>query len=127
MDRALSDLRPQIQGKKWYWPLCINAINLLFVYSWRLYEIANNKKVEQREFRRDIVNILLNLVMEIPKGDSQGLVPAQLSISLSGMTTRDIILRASLYENPSCVEKMLEFSTSSAKKHSISHFVSKIP
>ena len=33
LDRALSDLRPVIRGKKWYWPLVINAINIAFVYS----------------------------------------------------------------------------------------------
>ena len=71
VDRALSDLRPQIQGKKWYWALLINAINLLFVFSWRLYEIANNEKMEQREFRREIVNILLNLDAVIPTGESR--------------------------------------------------------
>ena len=64
-------MHPQVQGKKWYWPLCINALNLLFVYNWRIYEIANDKKVEQKEFRREIVNILLNLNAEIPKGDSR--------------------------------------------------------
>ena len=33
LDRALSDLRPVIRGKKWYGPLVINAINIAFVYS----------------------------------------------------------------------------------------------
>lgn len=34
MDRALSDYRPRIRGKKWYWPQLINAVNLLVVFSW---------------------------------------------------------------------------------------------
>ena len=33
LDHALSDLRPVIHGKKWYWPLVINAINITLVYS----------------------------------------------------------------------------------------------
>ena len=33
LDRALSNLRPVIHGKKWYWPLVINAINITLVYS----------------------------------------------------------------------------------------------
>ena len=28
MDRALSNLRPVIHGKKWYWPLVANALNI---------------------------------------------------------------------------------------------------
>ena len=28
VDRALSQYRPEFQGKKWYWPLIVNAINL---------------------------------------------------------------------------------------------------
>ena len=28
LDRTLSDLRPVISGKKWYWPLVVNAINM---------------------------------------------------------------------------------------------------
>ena len=27
-------IRPVIRGKKWYWPLVINALNIGFVYSW---------------------------------------------------------------------------------------------
>ena len=33
MDRALSDYRPRIRGKKWYWPLLINAINIMTAFS----------------------------------------------------------------------------------------------
>ena len=37
VDRTLSDLRPSFNGKKWYWSLIINALNLGFVYCWRLH------------------------------------------------------------------------------------------
>ena len=40
LDRAWSNLRPVICGKDWYWPLLINAINIAFLYSWRLYCIV---------------------------------------------------------------------------------------
>ena len=33
LDRALSDLIPVVRGKKSYWPLVINDINIAFVYS----------------------------------------------------------------------------------------------
>jgi len=32
MDKALSDFRPVIHGKKLYWPLVKNTLNIGFVY-----------------------------------------------------------------------------------------------
>ena len=40
MDRALSDYRPSIHGKKWYWLLFVNALNVALVYCWRLYRVS---------------------------------------------------------------------------------------
>ena len=34
VDRALSDLRPNFNDKKWYWSMVINALNLGFVHCW---------------------------------------------------------------------------------------------
>ena len=59
LDRALSDLKPVIRGKKWYWPLVINAINIAFVYSWRLYRIVSGETIPQKDFRRHIVGIMI--------------------------------------------------------------------
>ena len=75
LDRALSNLRPVIRGKKWYWPLIINeiniinAINIAFVYSWRLYRIISGEALSQKEFRRRVVSIMI-LRSQI-KSDSQ--------------------------------------------------------
>ena len=71
VDRALSDLRPEIQGEKWYWTLFVNAINLMFVNSWKMYEIAVGKKVQQKQFRGEIVGILIQVVSEKPSNDSR--------------------------------------------------------
>ena len=59
LDRALSCLRPVIHGKKWYWPLFINLINIAFVYSWRLYCIVSGETIPQKDFRRHIVGIMI--------------------------------------------------------------------
>ena len=59
VDRALSDFRPSIHGKKWYWPLVVNALNIAFVYSWRLFRIVAGESMEQKLYRRQIVSILL--------------------------------------------------------------------
>ena len=59
LDCALSDLRPVIRGKKCYWPLIINAINIAFVYSWCIYGIISGEVLSQKEFRRRVVSIMI--------------------------------------------------------------------
>ena len=50
-DRALSDFRPKIMGKRWYWTLLVNALNICVVYTWRLYELLHDKKIPQKYFK----------------------------------------------------------------------------
>ena len=57
--RALFDSRPVICGKKWYWPLVINAINIAFLYSWRLYRIISGETIPQKDFRWHIVAVMI--------------------------------------------------------------------
>lgn len=65
VDRALSDFRPKIGGKKWYWSLLINAINIATVFSWRVFQLASTSSIPHKEFRRSIVSVLLK--MESPR------------------------------------------------------------
>ena len=58
-DRALSGYRPSIDGKKWYWPLVVNALNVVLVYCWRLYRISTGDTINQESYRRQIVSIML--------------------------------------------------------------------
>ena len=44
-DCALSYLRPVIHGKKWYWPLVGNSINIAYAYNLRLYLIVSNETI----------------------------------------------------------------------------------
>ena len=58
MDRALSDYRPCIKGKKWYWTLLVNALNISVVFTWRMHSLINpEKKLPQKEFRMALVNV----------------------------------------------------------------------
>ena len=59
LDRALSDLRSVIFGKKWYWLLIITAINIAFVYSWGVCRIISGEVLSQKEFRRRVVSIMI--------------------------------------------------------------------
>ena len=65
VDRALSEMRPSIGGKKWYWALLINALNIAAVFSWRLFQLTSNSQIPQKDFRRSIVAVLLK--METPR------------------------------------------------------------
>ena len=56
-DRALSKYRSKFRGKKWYWPLLVNAVNLGMVFCWRLYQISN-KNITQKDYIHTIVHIL---------------------------------------------------------------------
>lgn len=71
MDRALSDYRPMIRGKKWYWTLLSNAINVAVVFSWRLYQLSTNIESNQKEFRRSLVAIMIKQSKPRPRADSR--------------------------------------------------------
>ena len=58
-DRALSDYRPSIMGKKWYWTLFVNALNISVVFTWRLYELLHDEKVPQKDFRMKLLEVMV--------------------------------------------------------------------
>ena len=64
MDRLLGTYRPMIRGKKWYWPLVINAINVSVVAAWRIHCNAVVSPMTHLEFCREIVICLLKSPME---------------------------------------------------------------
>ena len=39
LDRFISQYRPTIQGKKWYWPLFLNCVQMITVAAWR-FQVA---------------------------------------------------------------------------------------
>ena len=52
VDRALSDLRPNFNGRKWYWNLIINTLNVGIVHCWRLlHQLCTKPKGDQKSFR----------------------------------------------------------------------------
>ena len=42
-ESALSDLRPVSRSKSWSWPLVLNALNIVFLYSWRVFRIVSGE------------------------------------------------------------------------------------
>ena len=61
LDRLLSSYRPMIRGKKWWWPLFLNALNVSVVAAWRLHSAVCSapERLDHLTFRRHIVMHLL--------------------------------------------------------------------
>ena len=64
MDQLLGTYRPMIRGKKWYWRLVINAINVSVVAAWRIHCNAVVSPMTHLEFCPEIVICLLKSPME---------------------------------------------------------------
>ena len=59
VDRAISNVRPSIHGKKWYFPLIIHALNVSVAASWRIYQYSQGRPCSQLDFVRGLVAFLL--------------------------------------------------------------------
>ena len=57
IDHALSEYRPKFRGKKWYWPLLVNTINLGMIFCWHAYQLSN-KNITQKDYICIIVHTL---------------------------------------------------------------------
>ena len=77
MDRLLSSYRPKIRGKKWYWPLFANYLNLTVVAAWRLHCEVAEQPVTHLGFRRRIIICLL-MQTTAPRVQSRGGMTAML-------------------------------------------------
>ena len=60
LDRFISQYRPSIQAKKWYWPLFLNCIEMLTVAAWRLHvTVQGSPHLDLLDFIRSVVAGLL--------------------------------------------------------------------
>ena len=76
LDRFISQYRPTIQAKKWYWPLFINCIEMLTVAAWRLHVTVRTSP------HLDFLDFIPSVVADLLKNASS---------SLSGPSGRRII------------------------------------
>ena len=84
--RALSDLRPNFNGKKWYWSLIINALNVGFVYCCQLHQLCTKPKGDQKSFRRAVVQVaLMKAYNKVPRPGPSFVIPDEV-----GLTAKDI-------------------------------------
>ena len=61
LDRLSASYRPSIRGKKWYWPLFTNVLNVSLVSAWRAHCHATNHNLSHLEFLRNVTLALLKL------------------------------------------------------------------
>lgn len=59
MDRLLGSYRPMIRGKKWWWPLFLNALNISVVAAWKVHCNVSADKMDHLSFRRSVTLSLL--------------------------------------------------------------------
>ena len=75
MDRLLGSYHPMIRGKKWCWPLIINAINNSMVATWQLHCGVAETPKSRLEFRHEIAIFLLkSLIMDVHKKTTAGAI-----------------------------------------------------
>ncbi|KRZ05321.1 PiggyBac transposable element-derived protein 3 [Trichinella zimbabwensis] len=72
LDRLAAAYRPSIRGKKWYWPLFVNAVNVATVAAWRLHCFVEERPLSHLEFRRQVVLSLLQSERAAPPRVASG-------------------------------------------------------
>jgi DNA excision repair protein ERCC-6 len=61
LDRDMSNYRPSIKVKKWWWPFFINALNMAVTAAWRIHirVVPADSRLDHLAFRINIVTALL--------------------------------------------------------------------
>jgi len=67
MDRLLAAYRPTIRGKKWWWPLFLNVVNVSIVAAWRLHCRVAMQKMDHLTFLREVALCLLKAELAQPR------------------------------------------------------------
>ena len=63
MDQMVASYRPSIRGKKWYWPLFTNALNVTVVAAWWIHCNIAESPMSHLDFRRENAICLLKMSM----------------------------------------------------------------
>ena len=77
VDHALSDLRHNFNGKKWYWSLII--------YCWRLHQLCTKPKGDQKSFCRAVVQVaLMKAHNKVPRPGPSFAIPDEVRFNGKG-------------------------------------------
>lgn len=71
-DNGIANYRTRILGKKWWWPLFCNSLDSIIVNGWKLYNLVNDVKISQFDFKSYVALRLMKteknrLVRNIPQ------------------------------------------------------------
>ena len=103
VDFALSDLRRNFNGKKWYWSLTINALSLGFVYCWRLHQLCTKSKGDQKSFCRAVVQVeLIKAYNKVLRPGPSFAIPDDVRFDAKGHYAALGPVRKCLMEEKSC-------------------------
>lgn len=58
LDRYLSQYRPKIRGKKWWWPFFANTVNMAVIAAWRIKR-KTEENLSQLDFLRSVTTSLI--------------------------------------------------------------------
>ena len=72
MGRLLASCRPMIRGKKWYWPLFVNLVNISLVAAWRLHCCLHDQPMSHLDHRRQVTLCLLKIDCPEPRAQIEG-------------------------------------------------------
>jgi len=77
MDHLLSAYRPRIKGKKWWWNLFINGLNIAVVAAWKLHSRVTppSEALSHLNFRREVVHGLIRCISRQRLGGPTAPVP----------------------------------------------------
>ena len=113
MNCLLSSYWPSIRGKKWYWPLFSNFINLTVVAAWRLFCKANDEEISHLNSRRQINLCLLKQETTVrlrTTGGNLPMLPPEVRLDGSGHFKSD-----STKEGVQCARRMPGIAAASAR------------
>lgn len=71
-DNAIANYRTSIRGKKWWWPLFINALDSTIANCWKLYRKVNNSNITQLDFKSYLAVRLLKSDVECEETFARG-------------------------------------------------------
>lgn len=83
-DQGINNYPIMIRGKKWWWPLFTNMINMSVVNAWRLHRIVSNEKLDLFNFIRSLSRHYLRVHKKATHSRASGSVPPSLRYSGGG-------------------------------------------
>lgn len=71
-DNGIANYRCNIMGKKWWWPIFANCVDSTVVNAWKIFNLVNDKKISQLEFKSYIaLRLIKSKEVSVPRNVGQ--------------------------------------------------------